>query len=40
VSEVKRFMPEGVRAMRRESEGEEAVKKTAVSSFLDPRWYA
>ena len=37
VSEVKGFMPEGVRAMRRESEGEEAARKTVVSTFLDTR---
>jgi isopenicillin N synthase-like dioxygenase len=38
VSEIRGFMPEGVRAMRRKREAEEAVGKTAVSSFLDPRW--
>jgi isopenicillin N synthase-like dioxygenase len=38
VSEVRELMPESVKAMRRERDGEEAVEKTAVSSFLDPRW--
>ena len=38
VSEVRGFMPEDVRALRRKREGEEAVRKTAVSGFLDPRW--
>ena len=38
VSEIRSYIPEAVKGMRRDDEGEEAVRKTAVSSFLDPRW--
>ena len=38
VSEIRSYIPEAVKRMRRDDEGEEAVQKTAVSSFLDPRW--
>lgn len=38
VSEVRGFIPEGVRAMMRERDGDKAVAKTAVSGFLDSRW--
>lgn len=38
VSEIRSYIPESVKRMRRDDEGEEAVRKTAVSSFLDPRW--
>lgn len=38
VSAIRSYIPESVRTMRRDKEGEEAIKKTAVSSFLDERW--
>ncbi len=37
VSEIRSFIPEGVRSMRRKEDGQSAVE-AALPSFLDPRW--
>jgi len=37
LSEIRSFIPEGVRSMRRKEDGQSAVE-AALPSFLDPRW--